>query len=654
FRQAEVGVFLEVWENGLGAVPVQPLRLSSNFRSAPAVVNWVNDTFSRCLPARPDIHSGAVAYAPSTPQRGGDHEGRVQVHPFVDCPEPQWAARLAELIGEALGRSDEVAVLVRARSHLAPLLPAFQARGIPYSGMDIAALIDEPVVRDLHSLTRALLHPGDRLAWLAVLRAPWCGLRLEDLLALPAARDTPVLWNALEDPQVLARLSPDGRARVARFCRALSGAAAQRGRMLLSRCVRWAWVELGGPALMRSGDHDHVHAYLQLLAAYQSGMNLTDEQAFDAALRGHWAHVEARPGAVQLMTVHRAKGLEFDEVFVPALERPTRGDDKRLLLWEETTAGGLLLATLSARGEPDDPHYRFLRALQAEKAANEDDRLLYVACTRARERLHLLGNLARRDGETLPPRRGSLLQRIWPSVGERFLEACPAAPEDAGDQGETGVTQPALRRLPSGWAPPPCPDSLPAAKPLALDEARVEFSWVGETARHVGVLVHELMQRIAAGDAAQWRPGRIDALHEDWRERLRHLGVPSRELEGAVRRTADAIRNVLADETAAWLLAAHEQAGNELELSVADNGRIRRLRIDRTFVDDEGVRWIVDYKTSAHEGGALDAFLDEEVRRYRDKLEFYARALRKLESRPIRLGLYFPLLRGWREWPYEG
>ena len=71
--------------------------------------------------------------------------------------------------------------------------------------------------------------------------------------------------------------------------------------------------------------------------------------------------------------------------------------------------------------------------------------------------------------------------------------------------------------------------------------------------------------------------------------------------------------------------------------------------IDRTFVVD-GERWIVDYKTSTHEGGDVEAFLDNEVRRYREQLEGYAELMRRIDPRPIMLCLYFPLLQERREW----
>jgi ATP-dependent exoDNAse (exonuclease V) beta subunit len=83
---------------------------------------------------------------------------------------------------------------------------------------------------------------------------------------------------------------------------------------------------------------------------------------------------------------------------------------------------------------------------------------------------------------------------------------------------------------------------------------------------------------------------------------------------------------------------------------VIDGEAVRGL-VDRTFID-AGVRWIIDFKTSAHEGGRLESFHDEQQRRYRDQMERYARILTPLGN-PVRLGLYFPLLDEWREWEPE-
>ncbi len=74
-----------------------------------------------------------------------------------------------------------------------------------------------------------------------------------------------------------------------------------------------------------------------------------------------------------------------------------------------------------------------------------------------------------------------------------------------------------------------------------------------------------------------------------------------------------------------------------------------RVVLDRSFVDDSGVRWVIDYKTSQHTGGGLDQFLDREVERYRPSCSAMP-AGPELGPEPVRLGLYFPLMRAWREW----
>jgi ATP-dependent exoDNAse (exonuclease V) beta subunit len=124
-------------------------------------------------------------------------------------------------------------------------------------------------------------------------------------------------------------------------------------------------------------------------------------------------------------------------------------------------------------------------------------------------------------------------------------------------------------------------------------------------------------------------------------------GVAPREIGAARDRVTRALANALEDERGCWLLGPRDRAMSELRLRAAQDGSLRTLVIDRTFFED-GVRWIVDYKTSSHEGAGLEAFLDEERARYAPQLARYAQALGS-----ARLGLYFPMLRAWREWGPE-
>jgi ATP-dependent exoDNAse (exonuclease V) beta subunit len=134
-------------------------------------------------------------------------------------------------------------------------------------------------------------------------------------------------------------------------------------------------------------------------------------------------------------------------------------------------------------------------------------------------------------------------------------------------------------------------------------------------------------------------------------DELAELGVPEDRRGAAVRRVAAAVRRTIEDERGRWLIdPRHLSSDSELALTGRVDGEIVSVVVDRTFVDEHGTRWIVDYKTSSHEGAGLDAFLDSEQARYRPQLERYAALLRHLGPEPIRFGLYFPLLSAWRAW----
>ena len=178
----------------------------------------------------------------------------------------------------------------------------------------------------------------------------------------------------------------------------------------------------------------------------------------------------------------------------------------------------------------------------------------------------------------------------------------------------------------------------------------MEFDWAGETIRHLGTVVHRCIQRLAEDGIAAWDADRIRAGLGYYRRALQRLGVPEADLEWAGRRVAEALENMIDDDRGRWLLGAHREAANEYAVSGVYDGALINIVIDRTFVDDSDTRWIIDYKTSSHEGGASGEFLDREQARYRDQMHTYAALMANLDARPIRLALYFPLLRGWREW----
>ncbi len=664
FREAEVGLFLEVRRRGLGALRPEFLRLTVNFRSRGGLIDWVNRAFPRVFPAQDDEQAGAVAYSRSEAWHPAEAAPAVALLAFTADTREREPAAVVDVVQRALAEDPDgrVAVLVRGRSHLAGIAPALRAAGIRFRAVEIDRLAQRPVVQDLLSLARALLHPADRIAWLAVLRAPFCGLTRADLLVL-AGDGVAGLLERLTDPAVQQALSAAGQAIVARVAPVLAEAVAQRGRWPLRDWVERAWLALGGPAACRSeAEREDAAACLELLQELDAGGDVDDYPALMEAAADLFAPPDSRPGIrVELMTIHKAKGLEWDTVIVPGLGRPPRGDERRLLYWDELPGpqgADLLMGPVDRPGEDPSPIVRYLRNLEAARAAHEAQRLLYVAVTRARRRLWLSGHAVRRKDGALRPDRRSLLALLWPVVEDDFTAALVEAPAAADDAHEAPADPlpDTLCRLPADWrcpAPPPGV-ATPAAGPELPAGPLVEFDWAGETARHVGTVVHRWLEHLGHLDPAARAAFDIGRHRARSRHLLAEAGVAEAELDAATERVTDAVAGLLADPRGRWILSPeHRGARSEYPLSGVVDGLVRRYIIDRTFIDADGTRWIIDYKTSRHEGGDLDAFLDREVERYRPQLEQYARLFTHLEDRPIRLGLYFPLLRGWREWGFD-
>jgi ATP-dependent exoDNAse (exonuclease V) beta subunit len=661
FREADVALYLRARMEGVGGVPLEPLELGANFRSDAGIVDWVNETFSYLLPEAEDLASGAVRYSPSQAVHAASEGVAVVVHPAAGRDREAEAEQVVALVRRARTEQPDqrIAILVRSRSHLSHIVPAFKTAGFGYQAIDIDRLVERPVVQDLHALTRALLHPADRVAWLAVLRAPWCGLALADLEAVAGFDADACILEALRQAHVIERLSVTGRARAARIVACLQRFADQRGRGTLRRRVEGAWLALGGPATaVEATDLADAETYLATLDDLERGGDLADFAELDAAVARLYARPDpAADERLQIMTIHKAKGLEFDTVILPGLGYAPRESDKPLLRWMERPRehgdSDLLLAPIRARSRAEDSIYDYLEQLDKVKGEHEDGRLLYVAATRARRRLHLVGHANVRNGRPAPARR-SLLERLWPAVGRHF-EGLAEEPDAEGKASVTATVQPrnVLRRLTADWSPPPLAASVIAPRPPAAAASGsndVEFSWASETAKHVGTVVHRALQRIADEGLDDWSLVSAATRRSAHERDLRRLGVPETELEGATARVTAALSAAVADERARWLFAPHAEAHSELRLTGLVGGDLIDIAIDRTFVDGDGLRWIVDYKTGVHEGADPEGFLDNERERYRAQLERYAVLVARFDARPIRLALYFPLMRGWREW----
>ena len=652
FRNAEVGQFLLAQTGGIGSVQMEQLILRRNFRSGEHLVHWFNDTFTRTFPQSHDVLQGAIGYEASVPVEMHGGEGKLAIHPLYDADRGVEANCGLNVIKEALEQgSPSVAVLVRSRTQLPELLYRLRVAGIDYQAIEIDRLTDLPEIIDVLALARALAHADDRIAWLGVLRGPWVGLDWNDVFTLLGNAKGTGIRELLSDPARQEGLSSSGRQAIAGLLGALGEQLHPRGEESFRDFLERAWFRLGGPAIYPDVDCiDNIYRFFAVIEKLESAGTIPDISLLEDRLDQERVSGSAKPGCrLQIMTMHKAKGLQFDTVILYGLGRSTRNSDAPVMNWlslpEQEGERELVISPVGPRSQMEkDPLHKFISSIEKRKETLELDRLLYVACTRAEKQLHLIGHVkVAADGERLLCESGSLLKCLWPTIESTYQEHFAGnGNSEPGDEERT-LVEPILRRLQPTWQLPATPimPGPPAEPERSLEEQQLDYYWVGSYAPHVGTVVHRWLQYIAEGRIPA-DPGEIAALHETSMQWLDILGVQANEMAAACKRVEQALHGALGDARGQWLLAGEGQT--ELALTGLVNGRIESVVIDRIRIDEDGTHWLVDYKTSSHEGGDLGQFIEQEQDRYRSQLAKYSFLYSQFAGVRPRTALYFPLL----------
>ena len=276
FREAEVGLFINtVKQQRLGQVPLVPLSLSVNFRSEQGIIDWVNECFRQLFPKASDVTTGAVAYSPSVATHQDSRQQHINIHPQFSKQGIHEATQIVEIIRDIRDTEPEstIAILVRSRTHLAEIVPVLKQQQLRFQAIELESLANQPAIQDLSSLTRACLHPADRIAWLAVLRAPWCGLELKALHDLFNDKGK-TIWEGLQQHDLTLQHNPVTETHLQRLVTVFKQAFDNRQRKSLRQTIESIWCQLGGPATLASdNDLENAATFFDLLEQLDAGGN---------------------------------------------------------------------------------------------------------------------------------------------------------------------------------------------------------------------------------------------------------------------------------------------------------------------------------------------------------------------------------------------
>ncbi len=651
FRQAEVGLFIRMQQNGLGDIRLIPLTLTVNFRSTHTIVEWNNQHFTSIFPNYSDIGTGAVHFSQSIAHQitSDPTQSAISMKGFLNGNDQAEAKAVVEYIQETLANfpHEKIAILVRSRSHLASIVPALKAAELRYNAVEIDPLITRQSIQDLLALTRALIHPADRIAWLAILRAPWCGLTLSDLLKLCGHDRHHVIWEQMNREEVRATLSADGQTRLAAILPVLQSAINHRERSGFRQWIEQTWLSLGGPATLSDyAEMADANSYFDLIEELSSRSDCIHLELLNERMKKLHASTHHDDAPIQIMTIHSAKGLEFDTVILPQLQKFNNKEDKSLLNWMEHPLRNekisLLLAPIHAADSEADPLYRYIANLQKIKSHFEIDRLLYVAATRAKKRLHLIFNA--KDKEKAA-NSGSFLNKLWPLIKNHTTLIEDS--DDANIEDNAISTERTLTRFTAEWKNPVrihTPDGNTS------QQTHSGFQLRDQSARLIGTIAHSIFQQLSISGMPWWQNQPHATRQSYIKRQLVGAGLQPVLHEHALTTIEKIIERSLADERGRWILSAQTDARSEFHLSAALAKGIENLIIDRTFIDKDGTRWIIDYKTGDNEDTDLNKFLSKQKETYTPQMSKYYEAMQKWDSRPIKMGLYFPAIPAWCEW----
>ena len=662
FRYADVALFLRAREGDFAGVALESVTLTQNFRSRPEVVAWVNGAFAELMGAEDLPHYGRVRHvkADSLPDYGPSADAGVHIALFEDMGGRGEAQFIADQVATIIAQDSDanIAILVRARSHANEVAVALGQAGIAFSGDAIQSLIQQPVINDLLALCRYLANPADTIAAVSLLRSPWCGVTLPALTQLLNRHPERPL-NLIHALEHLPELPHSEAQRLQQISAVLQWAEMKRDRLVLSIWIEQIWLRLGGALSIRSQDLRCVEAFLvSLRKAEQLGLGLNlDWLERETAMTG----LESPDAGhtVKIMTLHKAKGLEFDYVFMPHLQKRARALQRELIRWHwhQDQGGRQLLIAANDDDKESRTLYNYLNWLQKNKDQEELKRLLYVGVTRAKVAAYLTASIDLGDEEGLPEGVSGSLLRLLMSTEAASARVTVQSVADQTTGSQRSVDEPqrhsthyrltldaqrGMQALAHEGAEQPdlaATNTVNAAPIFLGADNRVE--------RIIGVVTHRALELAASEESLL---SAHDPRVQTWiNHNLSHYALTPQCAERVNTRVSELVDRALTCETGRWILAAQVDAQSELAISRVEAGEVKNYVIDRTFLDDrEGVRWIIDYKTSEPLPGETVAdFEARECDAYRGQLKNYVELIGGMKwevEAPIKAALYFPAI----------
>ncbi len=439
FRQADVSLFMQVKKAGLGEKKCEFLSLTSNFRTETSLINFINNACESFFPKESIPELGAVNYAKADPVITDTQNQHVFMHKCeldsknsgnISLKQTNKIISHIKIINKT-HKSNKIAILVRSRAHLSDIIPALITNNIPFNAIEIESLYKNQLVLDYLSLALAISQCADKASWYALLRSPLIGLTKNDLEKIAdfiKDNNQITIFEAIKSDILLSSLSYLSKTNIKNALPILQSAINTRRRDKITKIIYKTWVKLNGPVLYdNSQDETNINLINNLLEITSSSANnlnqIINHQYIEDKLKTLFSSSTDSKAKLELMTIHKSKGLEFDHVFIPALDKRTMSDKSSLILWQSNPSFDepyLLIAPFKSQDKLLNKLYLYLRFIESQKASFESQRLLYVALTRAKKSLYLFYDEINPEDKSQNISKNKVLNKQ--NMGKSFLD----------------------------------------------------------------------------------------------------------------------------------------------------------------------------------------------------------------------------------------
>ena len=588
FRKAEVEIFSRVQKNGISDLKLTSLFLKVNFRSNKNIIDWLNNSFSKAFPLIDDSDEGSVPYS-SCESSNNNLEGGMELIALTCDTKSKTAQYEAEalyvlnLIKDTRKSNPDasIAVLTRSKAHLSELITLINKKdtSIPIDAIEMSKILSNQTFQDILCLTKALFDFSDRTNWIAALKSPWCGLSINDLVLLFEKDHKSLVWELINNIDNTSRLDKNSARRLRSFVEVIRENIQYRGRISHRYFVEGIWRQLNGEeSMVDSNDIQNIDLFLELLEEASEILSI-DFIKLERLIENKFiSKTSIQKNSIKFLTIQKSKGLEFDHVIIPNLNKRTRNEESDLVLYDKST--------LSIKNPGNDKNLHSYHAYKERKRLdNEKIRLLYVAMTRAKNKCYLIGTV-KKEGDLVIPNSGTFMNILWPFFSDKFTEI--ATPED---ENSFEKFIPKLRRLNDNFY------SGDKRYKRSIDTEELSFCYPNmstDIQRFTGNIVHKYLEIIVK---KQLDIDKILCNKLDYTESL-YLGknFKKKDIKIGLNLVKKSLEMLKKTSDGRWILNRYLADNSEVSYLLESNNTTTQHIPDRSFIEND-IQWIIDYKT---------------------------------------------------------